>query len=75
MALGTVERRMARKKTAAEPLESVKLPADVMKSARIVATLSGETIGDVLAGILRPALVRREREEMAKRAKQVGGEK
>lgn len=48
---------------------SVKMPVDVLDTARVVAALRGETITDVLANILRPALAKLEREELAKRAK------
>jgi hypothetical protein len=50
------------------PTMSMKLPTDVIASARVVAALRGETITDVVAGILRPALAKMEREELAKRA-------
>ena len=46
---------------------SVKLPVDVIESARIVAAFRNDTMGDLLAEILRPVLARMEREEMSKR--------
>jgi hypothetical protein len=64
--------KMARKKADKPALESVKLPADVMESARIVAAYTGESLADMLGDILRPVLARREREEAAKRAKERG---
>jgi len=60
---------MARKRSEGQALESVKLPADVMASARIVAAYTGEAIAEMLGDILRPILVKREREEAAKREK------
>lgn len=60
---------MAKKKTDKPGLVSVKLPADVMDSARIVAAYTGETIAEMLGDMLRPLLAKREREEAAKRAK------
>jgi hypothetical protein len=48
---------------------STKLPADVVESARIVAALRNEGMGELLGDILRPILKKMEREEMAKRAK------
>lgn len=48
---------------------SVKLPMDVIEAARIVAAYRGEAMQDMLAEILRPALTRMEREEVARRAK------
>jgi hypothetical protein len=48
---------------------SVKLPMDVIEAARIVSAYRGEPMADMLADILRPALVKMERDEVAKRAK------
>jgi hypothetical protein len=60
-------------------LMSVKLPGDVLESARIVAAFRGSTMTDLLAEILRPALAELEQEEMSKRsqsaAKRKGGAK
>jgi len=47
----------------------VKLPADVMESARIVAAYTGEAMAEMLGDILRPVLAKRERDEAAKREK------
>jgi hypothetical protein len=58
---------MARKRSESQTLESVKLPSDVMASARIVAAYTGEPMAEMLGGILRPVLAKREREEAAKR--------
>lgn len=66
--------RMARKKAEKIALESVKLPADVMESARIVAAYTGESMAEMLGNILRPVLAKREREEAAKRAKERRGD-
>lgn len=72
----TLERpKMAKRRADKPALESVKLPADVMESARIVAAYTGETIADMLGDMLRPLLAKREREEAAKRAKGQGGSK
>jgi hypothetical protein len=71
----TLERPKMAKQRANKPvLESVKMPADVMESARIVAAYTGESMSDMLGNILRPILARREKEEAAKRAKSRGGD-
>jgi hypothetical protein len=64
---------MAKKRSDKPTLESVKLPADVMASARIVAAYTGESMSEMLGGLLRPILAKREREEAAKREKERGG--
>jgi predicted lipid carrier protein YhbT len=51
----------------AEKTLSVKLPESVVRSARIVSSLTGEPIQEILAGILRPALQKREEEAMRRR--------
>jgi hypothetical protein len=61
--------KMAKRKADKPALESVKLPADVMESARIVAAYTGEPMSDMLGDMLRPILAKREKEEAAKRAK------
>jgi hypothetical protein len=48
---------------------SVKLPMDVLASARIVSAYRGETMTELLGEILRPALARMEQEEIAKRTR------
>lgn len=48
-------------------LLSVKLEADVVESARIVASCRGATIAEMLSELLRPTLAKMEREEMTKR--------
>jgi hypothetical protein len=53
----------------ATPLLSIKLSADVVKSARIVASLYDESMSDLLAGILRPILKEMEDKGFAKRRK------
>lgn len=63
---------MAKRRANKPALESVKLPADVMESARIVAAYTGESMADMLGDMLRPILAKREREEAAKRAKERG---
>ena len=60
---------MAKRKADKPDLVSVKLPSDVMDSARIVAAYTGETIAEMLGDMLRPLLAKREKEETAKRAK------
>jgi hypothetical protein len=47
---------------------SVKLHMDVIESARIVAAIRNISMTDMLSDMLRPDLVRMEREELAKRA-------
>lgn len=58
---------MARKRTDRPVMESVKLPADVMESARIVAAYTGGSMAELLGDILRPVLAKMEREEFARR--------
>jgi hypothetical protein len=68
-----VERPKMTKRRAGKPaLESVKLPADVMASARIVAAYTGEAMADMLGNILRPILAKREKDEAARRARERG---
>jgi hypothetical protein len=50
-------------------LMSVKIPMDVLESARIVSAYRGTTMTDLIGDILRPALAKMEQEEMAKRTK------
>jgi hypothetical protein len=74
MATGLLEPPMADEKP---KTMSVKLPMDVIESARIVAAYRGETMADLMAEILRPTLARMEQEEMARRtqATQVGAKR
>jgi hypothetical protein len=46
---------------------SIKMHMDVLESARIVAAFRGQTMTDLMADILRPALAKMEQEEMARR--------
>lgn len=48
-----------------------KLPLDVLESARNVSSLSGVQMMDLMGDILRPALLERERELLAKRAREL----
>jgi hypothetical protein len=64
---------MAKRRADKPALESVKLPADVMESARVIAALTGESIAEMLGDILRPIVAKREREVVAARAKELGG--
>ena len=48
-------------------VQSVKLEMDVIESARIVASCRGESITEMVSGILRPILAEMERDEMQKR--------
>lgn len=52
---------------------SIKLVADVVEAARIVAAYRGEPMTEMLSDILRPILVKMEAQEVARRAKR--GEK
>ncbi len=55
-------------------LLSIKLSADVVKSARIVGSLYDMSMNDLLCGILRPVLKKMEDEGFARRRKgQEGG--
>jgi hypothetical protein len=60
----------------AEPkkMASIKLPMDIVESARIVSAYQGVAMADLLADILRPVLRRLESEEMAKRRAEIEGE-
>jgi plasmid stability protein len=49
--------------------QSLKMPMDVIESARIVAAFRGVSMADLVGDILRPALAKMEQEEMAKRTK------
>ena len=49
---------------------SVKLPMDVIETARIVTAYTGDSMTDLLGDILRPVLVKMEQEQVAKRAKE-----
>jgi hypothetical protein len=49
---------------------SVKLPIDVIDSARIVAALRNQAMSDLMSDILRPALARMERKELARRSQE-----
>jgi hypothetical protein len=71
--LDATGRTMAKKRADKPALESVKLPADVMESARIVAAYTGDSMAEMLGNMLRPILAKREREEAAKREKERGG--
>jgi hypothetical protein len=64
MATATLEEPMASEKP---KTLSVKLHMDVVEAARIVSAYRNEQIADLLSAILRPALARMEREEVAKR--------
>ena len=46
---------------------SIKLPMDVIESARIVSAYRGATMTDLMGEILRPVLAKMEQEEIAKR--------
>lgn len=48
---------------------SVKLEMDVIEAARIVTAYKGESMTELLSGILRPVLAKMEQDEMAKRMK------
>src|SRR4051812_32440112 len=47
--------------------QSVKLETDVVESGPIVASCRGESLSEMMSGILRPILAKMEREEMSKR--------
>jgi hypothetical protein len=49
--------------------QSLKMPMDVIESARIVAAFRGVSMADLVGDILRPTLAKMEQEEMAKRTK------
>ncbi len=54
-------------------LLSIKLPADVVKTARIVASLNDASMSDLLGDLLRPILKKLEDDGFAKRRKERGG--
>jgi hypothetical protein len=64
MSTATLEPTMAGDK---QKTMSIKMPMDVIESARIVSAFRGETMADLMGLILRPALAQMEQEEMAKR--------
>lgn len=64
MPTATLEPEMAAEKP---KTMSIKLPMDVIESARIVSAYRGETMTELMGEILRPALARMEQEEMARR--------
>jgi hypothetical protein len=49
-------------------LMSVKIPMDVLESARIVSAYRGVTMTELIGDILRPALAKLEQEEITKRS-------
>jgi hypothetical protein len=55
MSTATLDQTMADEKP---KLMSVKLPVDVLESARIVAAFTGETMTELMANVLRPALAK-----------------
>jgi hypothetical protein len=83
MATLTVDRPVSARKRKDPPPESmppdestallsIKLSADVVKSARIVASLTDQSMSDLLGGILRPILKKMEDEGFAKRMRNRG---
>jgi hypothetical protein len=64
MSIATLDEPMAGEKP---KTMSIKLPMDVIESARIAAAFRGETMADLLGTILRPALAKIVHDEMAKR--------
>ena len=54
---------------------SIKLPMDVIESARIVSAYRGETMTDLMAEILRPVLAKMEQEEIARRTQSFGAKR
>lgn len=54
-----------------QPRTSIKLPEDVVNSARIVSALRGIPMQDLMAEILRPALAKMERESLSDRAREL----
>jgi hypothetical protein len=47
----------------------VKLAVDVIESARVVSSMRGEAMSDLLSDILRPILSKMEKDEMTRRLK------
>lgn len=72
MSTELMESTMSTDKSKQPDVQSVKLKLDVIQSARIVASCRGVSITDLLSDILRPIVVKMEREEMTKRLKQGG---
>lgn len=64
------EPKAAGRKGGKPTLEPVRLPADIMKSARIVAAHRGEAVAYMLGDILRPVLAAMEDELGARRARE-----
>ena len=51
-----------------EPNDSLRLPRDVVATARIVAGYTGESMGEICGAILRPVLAEMERREAERRS-------
>jgi hypothetical protein len=66
MTTGTVDGPMADDKP---KTLSVKLPMDVVESARVAAACRNVSMTDMLGDILRPIITKIEQEEIAKRTK------
>lgn len=64
MTTATMESPMATEKP---KTMSIKLPMDVIESARIVSAYRGGTMTELMGEILRPALAQMEQEEITKR--------
>ncbi len=54
---------------------SVQIDDDVVKTARLVAALTDQSMSTLISDILRPVLAKMEAGELAKRAKPKGGGK
>jgi hypothetical protein len=64
MSTATLELPMADEKP---KTMSIRMPMDVIESARIVSAYRGETMAELMGEILRPALARMEQEEITRR--------
>jgi hypothetical protein len=62
------ESAMPAEKPKAPKTVSIKMPADVVESARVVSALRGVSMTDMLGDYLRPLLSQWEDEEIRKRA-------
>ncbi len=72
MSVATLEPPMATEKP---KTMSIKIPMDVIESARIVSAYRGGSMTELMGDILRPALAKMEQEEIAKRIKKAAKRK
>jgi hypothetical protein len=65
MSVGLLDQTMTTEKSE-PPSMSVRLPLDIIRTARVVTSFRGGAMSDLLADILRPILEKMKQEEIAK---------